>query len=179
MASSAPLENNLADLYKSAPALPDGGKKFLVDVAPWLALIAGLLSLWSAYGIWHWARAASRVADYVNNISAVYGSGAVLETRWTVTLWLALIVATIQAILMIAAFSGLKARKKQGWNLLYYSLLLNLAYGIVLMFTSYGGFGSLIAALIGSAIGLYFLFQIRSSYNGGNKHVDHKNADKS
>ena len=80
---------------------------------------------------------------------------------------------------MVAAFSGLKARKKSGWNLLYYALLLNLAYGIVMAFTNYGGFSYLIGAVIGSAIGLYLLFQIRSSYLGGHKTADKADEAKS
>ncbi len=70
-------------------------------------------------------------------------------------------------MIYIAAFPGTKARKKSGWDLLFYALLINVVYGIVVAFTDYGGFGSLIGSLVGSAIGAYFLFQIRVSYSTG------------
>ena len=62
-------------------------------------------------------------------------------------------------------FPGTREKKKSGWNLLFYALLINVAYGFVVMFTDYGSVGSFIGSLIGSAIGGYFLFQIRSSYS--------------
>ncbi len=48
---------------------------------------------------------------------------------------------------------------------MFYAFLVNVIYGIFILFTDYGGLGSLIGAVIGSAIGLYLLFQIRGNYN--------------
>lgn len=164
MAATTSIEKSLDDLFvKNAPALPAGGKKFLVDFAPWLSLIVGLLSLIAAYNIWHWAHVSNNLIDYANQISAAYG-GTQIGHRLTVTIWISMIVLVIQAVLYLGAFSGLKNRKKSGWNLVFYALLVNLVYGIVVLFTSYGGVGNLIGSLIGFAIGAYFLFQIRASY---------------
>ncbi len=79
-------------------------------------------------------------------------------------IWLSIAVLVVEALLYIAAFNPTKARKKSGWDLLFYALLVNVAYGIVVAFTYYGGIGRLLGSLIGSAIGFYFLFQIRASY---------------
>jgi hypothetical protein len=57
-----------------------------------------------------------------------------------------------------------KERRKSGWDLMFYAVLLNTVYGLVLLFTDYGGVGSLIGSLIGTAIGLYFLFQLKPKY---------------
>jgi len=35
---------------------------------------------------------------------------------------------------------------------------------VVVLFSNYGGIGSLLGSLVGAAIGLYLLFQIRASY---------------
>lgn len=43
------LESSLNDVFgKNLPALPKGGKEFLVKIVPWLALIGGILGLWAA-----------------------------------------------------------------------------------------------------------------------------------
>ena len=99
--------------------------------------------------------------DYANNLSAAYGGTKIAVSHLTATVWLAIAVLAVEAVLYIAAFPGTKARKKVGWDLLYYALLINVVYGIVAAFTDYGGFGRLVGSVIGSAFGFYFLFQIR------------------
>lgn len=166
MGASLPLEKSLDDLFvKQAPALPAGGKKFIVQYLPWINLILGLISLYTAWVLWNWAHVANNFVNYANSISAAYGGPTVATNRLSVGLWIGIAVLAVEALLYIAAFPGTKARKKSGWNLLYYALLLNIVYGVVVLFTSYGGVGNLIGAIIGSAIGLYLLFQIRSSYS--------------
>ncbi|MEK7594788.1 MAG: hypothetical protein AAB436_04075 [Patescibacteria group bacterium] len=168
MSALEPIEKSLDDLFvKNAPALPAGGKKMLVEWLPWLSLVFGLLSLWAAYGVWTWAHAASSLINYANTLSAAYGGPAVADVnRLSAGIWVGLAVLTIEALIYIAAFPGLRDRKKSGWNLLFYAALLNVVYGVVVLFTSYGGVGNLIGSLIGSAIGAYFLFQVRASYTG-------------
>jgi hypothetical protein len=165
MSALQSLENNLEDVFvKKAPALPENGKKAIVEWLPWINLILGLLSLWAAYTLWHWAHVADKLVDYANSISAIYG-GPVVH-RMSAMVWLSLIVMVVQAVIYIVAFPALRDRKKSGWDLLFYALLVNVVYGVVVMFTDYGTFGNLLGSLIGSAIGLYFLFQIRGHYLG-------------
>jgi len=165
------LETKLNDLFvKNAPALPKGGKDFLVEYVPYLSLLGGLFSLWAAYSLWHWASKVNQIADTVNQWGAAFGVEPVAKDRWTVALWISLALIAITAVLYILAYSPLKARKKAGWNLLFYALLINLVGGIVGLFAdSYGyggGFGGLIGSLIGFAIGGYLIFQIREAYLG-------------
>lgn len=148
------LENWLADKYKKAPVLSKGGREFLVEIAPWLSLLAGIGTLITAYNLWHWVHR-------VDGLEMILG---VSYTRWSLGIGLALLVSAVTGVMYLAAFSQLKDRKKPGWNLLFYAILLNVAYGIVLLFTDYGGADYLISSLIGAAIGFYFLFQIRSYY---------------
>lgn len=159
-------EKSLDDIFvKKAPKLPESAKKFIVQYLPWINLALGILTLWAAWGLWNWAHIANAWVDYANSISRVYGTGNVVGDRLTISIWLSLIVLAIEAVLYIAAFPGTKAKKKSGWNLLFYALIVNVAYSVVLLFTAYGGFGNLLGGLIGTTIGLYFLFQIRSSYS--------------
>lgn len=167
-----PLEEKLNKaLVKDAPfQLPENAKKTIVQYLPILNLILGLITLWAAYTLWHWAHLANSVIDYANSLSAVYGGGKIATTsRLSVTVWIGLIVLAVEAVLYIMAYPGLKAHKKAGWNLLFYAALVNAVYSVVVAFTNYGGAGNIVSGLIGTVIGLYFLFQIRSYYMGTKK----------
>jgi hypothetical protein len=176
MSALKSLENSLEDLFvKKAPPLPPGGKKALVEYLPWINLVLGLVALYTVYILWHWAHIANGLINYANSLSAAYGGPAIGGVaRMTFGIWLGLIVLAVEALLYIAAFSPTKARKKLGWNLMFYAMLVNVVYGVIILFTSYGGVGNLIGTLVGSAIGLYLLFQIRSSY--GRAPAAHKSA---
>jgi hypothetical protein len=158
------LEKKLNQIFvKQAPALPPGSKKALVQYLPWINLVLGLWSLYTLYLVWHWAHYTNSLINYANSLGAIYGGPTTLN-RLDFGIWLGLLVLAVEALLYLCAFPGTRDRKKSGWNLLFYALLVNATYGVVILFTSYGGFGSLFASVISSAIGLYLLFQIRSSY---------------
>ncbi|HJP95890.1 MAG TPA: hypothetical protein VJ843_00805 [Candidatus Saccharimonadales bacterium] len=167
MAVLADLEKALNDIFgKKAPALPKSGKDFLVTYVPYISLIIGLFSLASLWSLWHWAHEANKIIEYANQLSRMYGTHEVIASRMTVGIWLSLLVLAVEAFLYLAAFGPTKAREKTGWNLLFYATLVNIVYGFILMFTDYSGVGSFIGTLIGSALGFYFLFQIRDRYLG-------------
>ena len=166
MSSVNKLEDSLAGLYKGAPHLPENARKTLVQWVPWINLVVGLLTLWMAWGIWHWAHysaAINSAINYVNSIGAAYGVAPITH-RFSVGIWLVLIVSLVEAALLLMAFSPTKDHKKSGWDLMFYVALLNVVAGVVYVFTDYGGVSHLIGEIIGSAIGLYFLFEIRSYY---------------
>lgn len=177
MAATSQLEDSLNDIFgKSAPALPEGGKKFLVDIAPWLSLIGGILSLWSAWTLWHWANVANSYVDYANRLSEAFGGTTVATSRLTLGIWLGIAVVIVQGVLLLMAFPKLRERAKKGWDLLFYSTLVGIVYGVVVMFTDYGNAGSLVGALIGAAISFYLLFQIRGHYMPGAKAPETKKS---
>ena len=161
------LEKSLGDAFKSAPKLPEKGKKMLVQWLPWISVVLGVLMLWSAWVLYDWANAVNKLADYANSLTRAFGGTEIVKDRLTVAIWLAIAFIVVQAVLYLAAFTGLRDRKKSGWNLVFYAALVNVVAAVVVLFSDYGGVGNLIANLIGSAIGLYLLFQIRDSYSGG------------
>lgn len=165
MAATNTLEDALADIFvKKAPKLPANAKKVIVQYLPWINVILGVLTIWAAWALWQWAHVADTLIDYANNISRIYGGGDVVTSRMSLSIWLGVIVLAIEALLYLAAFPGTRDRKKIGWNLLFYAALVNVVYAVLVLFTDYGGFGNLLGGLIGSAIGLWLLFQIRDSY---------------
>lgn len=164
MSAMQSLENSLNDLFvKKTPALPDSGKKLIITYLPWINLALGGFTLLMAYWLWQWAHIASGLINYANSINAIYGGPVVTTNHLTFTIWLSLVVLIVEAMLFVAAFQSTRDHKKSGWQLMFYALLANIAYAVITLFTSYGG-GHVISSLIGAAIGLYLLFQIRASY---------------
>jgi hypothetical protein len=167
MSALQSLETNLDDIFvKNAPALPANIKKIIVQYLPYINLVLGVLTLLAAWGLYNAAHVVNSLVDNLNSLSAAYGGPKVVTNHLTTTVWLAIAVLAVEAVLYILAFPGTRDRKKAGWDLLFYALLINVVYGVIAVFTDYGGVGRLIGSVVGSAIGMYFLFQIRASYTG-------------
>lgn len=160
----APLEKSLDGVFgeKSELSLPKGAKEWIVKAAPWLALLSAVAGIFSAIQLWRSAHYVNAWVDYANQLSRAFGGPT--TTRLGVAFWLSIIMMIVFALLALLAFPGLKNRKKTGWNLVFYSALAQIAYGVVSLFYSGGGPGSLIMSLIGAAIGFFLLFQVRSYY---------------
>jgi hypothetical protein len=86
--------------------------------------------------------------------------------------WVGLALLVVQAVLFLVAFPSLRAFKKGGWNILFWAALVNVVYDVVYNLFGYGymNFGQLLFSLIGAAVGLYLLFQIRPVYTGAMSH---------
>lgn len=138
------LEAWMAEMFKNAPHLPEGGKKWIVDVAPYIALVFGILGVVSLVF-------ASGAGVVVSLVTLGAGLGVTLH----------LIISLVAAILFLMAYKGLKARTKSGWNFVFYSSLVSLIGTVVGIVTMYG---MNIGGLIGSLIGFYILFEIREYY---------------
>lgn len=165
MAALEKLEKQLDEVFgrKSSLQIPENWRKVIVEWLPWLSLIAGIIMFWNALNLWRWAHVASELSE---TYSRIFGVRDVHGRSMTLWLWVGLIVLVVQGLLHLMAFSPLKGRNKKGWDLLFYSALLSLAYAIVVFFGDYGSLSNLAGSLIGGGIGLFILFQIRDSYSG-------------
>jgi len=163
------LEAVLAPLFEGLPALPKNVKDWFVKAWPILALIFGVLQLLAAWGLWNVGHLANNLINYANQLSNLSGTGVVVNNLGFFY-WVSLIVLVVDAVILLLAYPGLKARSLRGWNMLFLGAVVNVVYGIFTTFGSgYGNVGNLILALIGSAIGFYFLFQVRSYYTRDTK----------
>lgn len=161
------IEDWLAGVYKTAPKLSDSSKKSIVKAWPWVAIVLGVLQAWAAYALWHWGHEVNKVVDTFN---AYFGNTLTGHIHTlSVAYWISLVVIIVEAVLLLAAYPGLVKHAKAGWNFLFYGALVNVVYAVFSTFNDYGGAGSLIGGLIGSAILFYFLFQIRDQYGAGKK----------
>lgn len=160
------LEEKLNDLFvKSAPfQIPENGRKGIVSVMPWVALIGGVLMLLAAWGVYQAATAVSYWADWANTLGSAYGA-PYTPSSVSLVVWITLALLVVEAVMFFLAFPALKEHQKKGWNLLFWLTLLNIVQTVLQLF-GYINLGSMIFALLGSAVGLYLLFQIRGYYTG-------------
>lgn len=159
-------EDGLASLFKDLPHLPESSRESLANFWPWLALIGGIVQLWAAWILYRLADWAGAVSDYVNELSRIYGGREVGPTGMDKTvIYLGVALLVVDAVILLMAWPKLKARLRAGWDLLFLGSLLNLAYGVVQIFTFNRGFGSFIGSLVGSAIGFYLLFEVREKFS--------------
>lgn len=169
------IENKLADLFKDLPALPKNAKKTIVEYWPYVVLVIGILQLAAAWSLWRFFDRANDLVTGVNSFISAYTNTVVGFSAFDkAVIYLGIAILVVQAMLLIMAFSPLKARQRKGWDLLFLVALSQVVYAVVSTFIDGRGFGSLVFGLIGAAIGFYFLFQIREFY--GAKPVAAKTA---
>ncbi|HEY5668024.1 MAG TPA: hypothetical protein VIR03_02545 [Candidatus Saccharimonadales bacterium] len=160
------IEQVLEPIFKSLPPLPKGAKDWLAKAWPILAVVFGVLQLVAAWSLWHAGRSVNELVDITNDWARAYGVHSNVA-HLSVFYWLALIFLVVDAVILLAAFPALQARRKSGWDLLFLGAILNLVYGVFsVLDADFGGAGKLVSALIGSAIGFYVLFQMRDVYSG-------------
>ena len=137
----------LEGYYAKLPALPLGARDFLVSITPWLALVFGVLMvLFSALGLLGGA--------VLSPFAAAAGTSGL-----TVLLMATAVLGIAEGVLMVAAFSPLKKRLMKGWMLLFWVEVLQVVGAVLTL-----NIGSVVWGVLGAAIGLYFLFQIKSYY---------------
>lgn len=164
MDSLKPIETKLAEAFKGVPALPESTKKMLSDWLRWVVLGVGVLQLFAAWSLLAWGRDVNRAVETISSYSSAFGVAAPIE-KLSIFYWLSIVVLLAEAIILLMAYPKLKTKAKDGWNLVFLAALINVAYGVFSVFSNRGGIMSLIFSLLGSAIGLYFLFQVRDQYN--------------
>jgi len=143
------LEQFLESIFlKKAPyQLPQKVKDAIVKFAYWAVIIGIVLSILSILSF-------LRASSYLSMMRRFYGVGAGPQY------YLGVVALVVQTVLMISALSGLKAKSKKGWQMMYYSVLASVVYSVV----SFYNIGGLVWSLIMAAIGMYILFQVKGSY---------------
>ena len=162
------VESSLADVFKGLPQFPDSTKEGLAKIWPWLALIGGVIQLFAALAFWRLADWADRVTDLNDTLSLYYTGYESGPTNMDKTvIYIGVATLLVEAVLLLMAFPKLQQRLRSGWDLLFLGAMLNVAYGVLQIFTFDRGFGSFVGSLVGSAIGLYLLFQVREKFSKG------------
>lgn len=132
-------------LVEKAPfALPKGVVDFIVKFAPIVAIILGVLGAVGALALFG-------LGSILGPFVVLGGGVAALGSTF-----LAAIFSGIIGVLYLMAYSGLKARKLSGWNMLFYVQTLYIISDLVSV--------RIASAVLSAVVGYYFLFQIRAAY---------------
>ena len=137
------LVDTMEGQFKKLPPLPANWRDVIVNITPWLALVFGLIGIFGSL-------AAVGILTFLAPL-VLLGGGVGVASGGIIGAVLAL----VASVLMVTAFTGTRAKKISGWNLLFYSEAVSLVSSVV--FFSVGG-------AIGALIGFYILFQIKSHY---------------
>lgn len=168
------IEKYLEPMFEDSPKLSKRVKEWFVKFWPIIALLLGVIEIWYAYQLYHHGRQYSQYSYLANNLSNAYGNGQVVHPLGLMY-WISLIFLLIVGVVLLMSYSGLKARTKQGWDMLFLASILNVAFGIIDMLdTYYGGIAILIRALITSLIAIYILFQILPYYKASTAKTNKK-----
>ena len=144
------LEGWLAPIFQNFPHIPEGGKKVITQIAPWLAIIFGILGI---VGLFSAGMFASFATTLSGGLAMPYMLGGLVS----------MVFSGIAAVLMIMSYKGLLAMKKSGWNFAFYAQVVSIAGGLVGVVFG-GGISGLLGTAIGAIIGLWILFEVRSRY---------------
>lgn len=132
--------------FDKFPPLPKNWRDTLARIAPILSLVVGIiLIILIVIGLLALTGASS--VGLLLGAQSATSFGSILISE---------IISLVGAILLVASYPGLKARKTKGWTLLFWSEVANLVGGLVSF--------AFLSAIIGALIGFYLIFQIRSYY---------------
>ena len=144
MAKSKDWQDMMEEWFGKLPNLPKGGRDVLVKIAPWVALVFGILGVLVGLG-------GLGILSVLSPMMLL-GSGVGATTGGL----LSVAISLVSSVLLVVAFPGLRARKMQGWNMLFWSEVAAVVSSLVAL--------SLVGAVVGAAIGFYLLYQVKSYY---------------
>jgi hypothetical protein len=151
-----PLFKVLDESYAKAPALPKKWTDLIVNYAPWLALLGGVLGL--IFGIMGLLASLS-LFGLVAAVAPLGVYGATYGPQYIFAVVVGALILLVTGVLSLLAYPSLKARKEKGWNLMFYVLVL----GIVSSIASLNVF-SIVMSLVVALIEYYILYQVKSYY---------------
>lgn len=143
--STVTMIDTVGEWYAKLPNLPKNIQEVLVKIAPWAALIFGILGV---------------LAGIVGlGVLTVFAPFAMLGGAQGVKvagagIWAA-VMLLLSSGLMLAAFPSLRKGKAAGWNLLFWSETVTIVSS-VLAFS--------LSGILFDLIGFYILFQIRTYF---------------
>lgn len=133
----------MGEWFNKLPPLSKGGKDAIVNITPWVALVFGVLGILASLAGFGILTALSPLVMLGGGISAA-GTN-ILQA----------LIGIVGSVLLLLAFPGTKAKKINGWNMLFYSEVVNTLSAVIAVN---------LTGIIISLISFYILFQIKEYY---------------
>jgi len=156
------LQKELEKIFKQLPQLPDSSKETLVRVWPWIALVFGVIQIVATWALIKLLNTAESILLIGNSF---LGSRAGMSAFDKFTIYLGIIFLVVDAIILLLAYPELKKRSRKGWELIFLGSIINVVYSVISIFIISRGFSTFVFSLLGSAVGFYLLFQVRTKYS--------------
>lgn len=138
-------------LVKKAPALPKNWKEIIVKIAPWLIIVGTVLSVFGLFGLFS-------MMSYLSSANP-YAAAAMQQVTLGPMFYLSMAILIAVIVLEAMAVPALFARKKKGWNFIFYSTLLSIVSSLISI-----NAGSILLSALSIILSLYILFQVREYY---------------
>ena len=126
--------------------IPESVREFLVKFGPYAMIAFPILSLLAYFNLY-------RVYSQFPPYAMMLGSTV---SFWTQIVSISLLITLIALGFQIKAFSGLMARKKEGWEYTVYATLISLIPSLINV--------RILSLIIGFVVGMYILFQLKYMY---------------
>lgn len=153
------LEALVASWYKNMPHLPQRGQKWLAENSWWIVLVWVILTAMGVAGMLIATLFAGTVLSAFGPVGTAIGGVAFIIVTITMLFSIAMIVLGAMAV------SPLKMLSKKGWTLLFIMILVSVAADIFTFLLNFNLF-SLVWGVLFAAVLAYFLYEIRSYFNG-------------
>lgn len=152
----------LQKAFSPLPRLPKSSRDALVNLWPTLAVVFGCIQIIAAWALWSLLRTSDVVLKEYSSYYIDYKDGVIGQARTLA--FVAICILLVNSVLLFMAYSRLKARKKAGWKLLRLGIGLNLLYALLSMFVRDEPVLRLFITFLGTLVGLYLLYEVRSFY---------------
>lgn len=152
------LEVKVASWYKGAPHLPEQGQKWLATNIWWITLVGVILGSLGILSILAATFFAGAALSVYGGVAGAAVGGLVLVAALVVVVFMA-----VTVVLSAMAIMPLKTMQKKGWKLLFIVALVQVIEHAVSFLFNWSLFG-LVWNLLFTAVGAYFLFEIRDFY---------------
>lgn len=140
---STNLQSMMEEWFKKLPPLPANAVDTIFKITPILALVFGILGvLLSIAGLGVLSILAP--VAVIGGVAPHYGLGIIATIGWL-----------ISSVMMLMAYPGLKAGKMGGWNLMFWSEVVNVVTAVI---------GITFGNVVGALIAFYLLYQIKPKY---------------
>lgn len=141
--SSQNYMKTVENWFTKLPPLPPRAREILVQIAPWFALIFGILGVLASLAAFGFSAV---LAPFVAMGGGMHQAGGFI---------LAAVLGLVGSVLTLASFPGLKSRKMQGWTLLFYSEVVGLLGAVISL--------SVVGVVV-SLFWFYVIFQMKPYY---------------